>query len=56
MLTENYRAKYLELTKYAKANGTLPMMKPIYLSRLIADRKKEKAAEATAALENRFAN
>ena len=56
MLTPDYRGKYLILMKAAQANGTLHMMKKIYLARLIADRKKEKAAEATAALNESFKN
>jgi len=57
MLTNpNYRRTYLELVKISKERGTLDLMRKVYLANLLRERKKEKAAEATAALERRFSN
>ena len=57
MLTNpNYRRTYLELVKISKERGTLDLMRKVYLANLVRERKKEKAAEATAALERRFSN
>lgn len=56
MLTENYRTKYQQLVKHAKENGTQPMMQRIYLARLVAEYKREKAAVAAAALESQIRN
>jgi len=55
-MNPNYRKTYLELAKIAKEKGTLPMMKRVYLANLVRERKKEKAAKATAAREKLFLN
>lgn len=55
-MNPNYRKTYLELVKIANQRGTLDKMKRVYLANLVRERKKEKAAEATAARERLFQN
>lgn len=55
-MNPNYRKTYLELVKIANQRGTLDKMKRVYLANLVRERKKEKAAEATAAREKLFLN
>jgi hypothetical protein len=51
------RTHYLELAKIAKQRGTLDeTLLRVYLANMVRAYRREKAAEATAALEERFKN